>query len=103
MRANYRMMRDLDTVTKLSPSARRNEIIHFIKEVQKNEVTVEILSGWGLSLNSEIVQFMGRQLGPEMILFGQDKKYQSTQRPVDWSSAAVKNPVLRTVSILNIK
>lgn len=101
IRSNHNIMKDLNAITKSSPDHRRNVIRRFIQEVEKNDVTRELLLEWGLRLNNDIVQFPARRLDPELIRFGRNESYQLTmEKPGDWSSAAVKNPVLRTVSIL---
>jgi len=99
IRNNHNIMKDLSTVTKMSPNQRREVIRRFVEEVRRNEVTRELLSEWGLHLSNDIVQFTARRLEPEVIRFGNNRTYQSNDRPADWSSAAVRNPVLRTVSI----
>lgn len=93
-------MKDLSAITKSSPDHRRNVIRRFIEEVEKNKVTQELLSEWGLRFNNDIVKFTARRLDPEEIHFGNNRTCQLTMdRPGDWSSAAVKAPVLRAVSI----
>ncbi|EFN87544.1 piwi-like protein Ago3 [Harpegnathos saltator] len=97
IRSNYKMMKDLDAVTKVSPSRRRDEIRLFVKEIKKNEVTRGMLSGWGLRLRDDIVQFNGRSLPPEQIYLGNNKTI--TQNPSkigDWTTFVTRNPVLRT-------
>lgn len=94
-------MKDLSAVTKMSPDQRREEIRRFIEEVERNDITRELLSEWGLRLSNDLVQFTARRLGPETIKFGKEKTYTSNEKPADWSSIAVKSPVLRTVSVLN--
>lgn len=102
IRNNYSMMKDLSGVTKMSPDQRREVIRRFVEEVEKNEITQELLSEWGLRLSNDIVQFTARCLEPEVIRFGKERTYTPpNSRPADWSGFAVKNPVLRTVSILN--
>lgn len=102
IRNNYTVMRDLSGVTKMSPDQRRDVIRRFVEEVEKNDITRELLSEWGLHLNNDIVRFTARCLEPETMRFGKDKTFTPpSAKPADWSSAAVKNPVLRTVSISN--
>lgn len=101
IRNNHSMMKDLSGVTKMSPDQRRDIIRRFIEEVEKNDITRELLSEWGLRLSNDIIHFTARRLEPETIHFGNGTWYKSSERPSEWSSAAVKNPVLRTVSILN--
>lgn len=101
IRSNHYIMRDLSAITKSSPDHRRSVIRRFVEEVEKNKVTHELLSEWGLRLSNDIVQFTARHLDPELIHFGNKKSCQLTHdKPGDWSAAAVKNHVLRSVSIL---
>lgn len=101
IRNNYNIMKDLSGVTKMLPNHRREVIKRFVEEVEKNEITRELLSEWGLRMSHDIVKFTARRLEPETIQFGNGRTYRSNDKPADWSSAAVRNPVLRTVSILN--
>ncbi|KMQ96034.1 piwi-like protein 1-like protein, partial [Lasius niger] len=102
IRSNHNIMKDLSAITKSSPDHRRNVIRRFIQEVEKNDVTRELLLEWGLRLNNDIVQFPARRLDPELIRFGRNESCQLTvDKPGDWSSAAVKNPVLRTPNLNN--
>ncbi|XP_076749124.1 argonaute 3 [Xylocopa sonorina] len=100
IRSDFRVMKDLDVLTKMSPVARRDVFRHFVQEIKKNDLPREILAEWGLELESDIAEFQGRVLEPERIFFGNDVSYTpSAQRPAEWSSAACKNPVIRTTSL----
>ncbi|KAL6264762.1 hypothetical protein P5V15_004860 [Pogonomyrmex californicus] len=106
IRNNYTIMKDLNGVTKMSPNQRREIIKRFLEEIENNKVTRELLSEWGLHLNNEIVQFTGRCLGDETIIFGNnrttnDPHLKKDLRPGDWSSLAVRNPMLRTPNLNN--
>ncbi|EGI70106.1 PREDICTED: protein argonaute-3 [Acromyrmex echinatior] len=98
IRNNHYIMKDLSGVTKMSPNQRRDVVRRFLEEVQRTDVTREILSEWGLHLSSDLVRFTARQLEPEMIRFGNNKTFKTNER-ADWSSAAVRNPVLRTPNL----
>ncbi|GAB1865325.1 Piwi-like protein 1 [Camponotus japonicus] len=102
IRSNHYIMKDLSAITKSSPDHRRNVIRRFIEEVEKNKVTQELLSEWGLHLNNDIVQFIARRLDPEVIRFGNNKTCQLTiEKPGDWSATAVKSTVLRAPNLTN--
>ncbi|KAL6429603.1 hypothetical protein ACFW04_007503 [Cataglyphis niger] len=102
IRSNHYIMRDLSAITKSSPDHRRSVIRRFVEEIEKNKVTQELLSEWGLRLNNDIVQFTGRRLDPELIHFGHNKTCQLTNdKPGDWSIATIKNPVLRAPNLNN--
>ncbi|XP_018355281.1 PREDICTED: protein argonaute-3 [Trachymyrmex septentrionalis] len=98
IRNNHYIMKDLSGVTKMSPNQRRDVIRRFLEEVQKTDVTREILSEWGLHLSSDLVRFTARHLQPETIYFGNNRIFKTDEK-ADWSSAAVKNPVLRTPNL----
>ncbi|KAK1122113.1 hypothetical protein K0M31_009951 [Melipona bicolor] len=89
-------MKDLMTLTQMTPNARRDVIRHFITEVQNNNVPREILAEWGLELESDVTEFTGRVFEPECIIFGNNARFTpSTERAADWSSAVVRNAPLR--------
>ncbi|KAG5344659.1 AGO3 protein, partial [Acromyrmex charruanus] len=98
IRNNHYIMKDLSGVTKMSPNQRRDVVRRFLEEVQRTDVTREILSEWGLHLSSDLVRFTARHLEPEIIRFGNNKTFKTNER-ADWSSAAVRNPVLRTPNL----
>ncbi|XP_076285684.1 argonaute 3 [Lasioglossum baleicum] len=97
IRADFRVMKDLDEVTKMSPNARRDVLKHFVQEVQNNEFPREILAKWGLSLENDLVNFTGRLIEPEEITFGQNRTFRPPpHKPADWGSAVSRNPMLRS-------
>ncbi|XP_014469139.1 PREDICTED: piwi-like protein 1 isoform X2 [Dinoponera quadriceps] len=100
IRSNFRVMKDLDEITKVAPGRRRDEIRLFVQEIKRNELTREMLSGWGLRLSNDIIQFNGRVLPPEEIFFGNKQKCDiNRDKLTDWSSFATRNPVLRTPNL----
>lgn len=100
VRTDFRIMKDLMTLTQMTPNARRDVIRHFITEVQNNNVPREILAEWGLQLESDVTEFTGRIFEPECIIFGNNARVTpSTERAADWSSAVARNAPLRIVSI----
>ncbi|XP_033328474.2 argonaute 3 [Megalopta genalis] len=100
IRSDFRIMKDLDEVTKMSPNARRDVLKHFVQEVQSNDIPRDILAEWGLSLENELVNFKGRLLEPEEIIFGRDKRFKSLpHKSVDWGNVVSRNPMLRTTDL----
>lgn len=96
IRSDFKITKDLATVTKVSPDQRRVVIRNFIEQVNSNEVTKKILSDWGLEIENDTIDLKGRTLEPEEIFFGNDYKTKSAN--ADWARAAVSSEVLRTVS-----
>lgn len=98
IRSDFRVMKDLDALTKMTPNARRDVFRHFVQEIQNNDIPREILAEWGLQLETDLAEFKGRVFEPENIYFGKNCKYYCESKPAEWSSAACRNPLLRTVS-----
>lgn len=101
IRSDFRVMKDLDSLTKMSPNARCDVFRHFVEQVRNNSVPREILSEWGLELESDIAEFTGRVFGPEQIQFATTKFIPPPAKPAEWSSAVCRNTVLRTVSMFS--
>lgn len=101
MRQDYKVMKDVSSVTRITPENRASIARRFVEEIKKNETASGLLANWGLSLEDNIVALKGWKLNPESILFGEDKvvpgdKYQNA----DWSSLVSRMPVRDTVSFL---
>lgn len=94
IRSDFRVMKDLDAITKVSPDGRRDVIKRFIQEIQKNDITREILSAWGLKLDTDLTQLKGRVLQPECIYFGNNKKIEGKPN-ADWGSETMNSCALR--------
>ncbi|XP_043787513.1 piwi-like protein Ago3 [Apis laboriosa] len=99
IRSDFRVMKDLDSLTKMSPNARCDVFRHFVEQVRSNSVPREILSEWGLELESDIAEFTGRVFGPEQIQFANAKFIPPPAKPAEWSSAVCRNTVLRTPNL----
>ncbi|XP_043279491.1 piwi-like protein Ago3 isoform X2 [Venturia canescens] len=94
LRSDFRVMRDLASVTQVGPEARRNVILRFVQDVKNTPVANDILEGWGLRMAENTTRFEGRVLPPEILTFGQERTFKSEK--ADWGGAVVKNPMLRT-------
>lgn len=96
MRNDFRIMKDIQQVTSVNPTGRRDVIRKFVKKVQETEVTRELLSGWGLRMEPDTIKITGRALDPEVLIFGNNKSTSAGPK-ANWP-AATRMPVLRTVS-----
>ncbi|KAK2582643.1 hypothetical protein KPH14_004922 [Odynerus spinipes] len=94
IRSDFRVMKDLDAITKVSPNGRRDIIKKFIQEIEKNDITRDILAAWGLQFDKELTQLKGRVLPPECIYFGNNKKIEGKTN-ADWGAEAVNSYALR--------
>ncbi|KAL2726285.1 piwi-like protein Ago3 isoform X1 [Vespula maculifrons] len=100
IRSDCRIMKDLNTITKVSPNSRRDIIRNFLQEIKKNSVTQEILSAWGLQLDNDLTHLKGRVLMPERIYFGKNKMIQGKPN-AEWNIEMVNNHALRAPSLTN--
>lgn len=97
MRSDFRIMKDIQQVTGVNPSGRRDVIRKFVKKVKETDVTRELLNGWGLQLENDTIRITGRVLDPELLIFGNNKTLSAGPK-ANWPGAT-RMPVLRTVSI----
>ncbi|XP_043467469.1 piwi-like protein Ago3 [Leptopilina heterotoma] len=94
MRSDFRIMKDIQQVTGMNPSARRDVIRKFVAKVKETDVTRELLAGWGLRMEADTIKITGRALDPEMLIFGNNKTLSAGPK-ANWPGAT-KMPVLRT-------
>lgn len=69
MRSDQKVMRDIATITRVTPEQRNFAYIKFCDNVNKSPEATEILRNWGLSLG-EPRKIWGRQLDNETVTFG---------------------------------
>ncbi|KAI4478134.1 hypothetical protein M0804_012092 [Polistes exclamans] len=100
IRSDYRIMRDLHTITNICPNNRSDLIRNFVEKIKKSEVAGEILSPWGLELDENLTKLNGRTLIPERIYFGKNKIFQGKPN-ANWNNETMKNHVLRAPSLKN--
>ncbi|XP_046585759.1 piwi-like protein Ago3 isoform X1 [Neodiprion lecontei] len=100
MRQDFKVMKDLSEVTRISPEHRVDVAHRFIQEVKKNEIARKLLASWGLNLADHVVALPGRVVPTETIFFGNNKQVQG-QANADWNSAACRLPMLSTPGLKN--
>lgn len=69
MRRDFKVMRDIASITRVTPNQRMLGLRTFCKNVSESPGASAILAGWGLTIDSELVQLQARQLDPETISF----------------------------------
>lgn len=100
IRSDFKIMRDLASVTQVVPEARRQVIKKFIDDVKKHEVAGELLKSWGLKMASDLTRFKGRTLDPDTIIHGGGKRTVVNDK-ADWSGPTTKSPMLRVHNLSN--
>ncbi|KAK9504492.1 hypothetical protein O3M35_010814 [Rhynocoris fuscipes] len=84
MRNNFHLMRELEGHTRLSPTARMDKIVTFMKRLCTNTQAKSELSLWNLKFSPDLVELTGRTLAPEKILHGQSEYSEGTV-DADWT------------------
>lgn len=100
MRSDFRLMRDIATITRVTPNQRMSALAKYCKEVNGNPETRALLEGWGLRLQGEPLQMQARQLGKEMVSFGRQRQFDAGVQ-ADFSKYATTNEALKVVALNN--
>ncbi|XP_049278639.1 protein argonaute-3 [Anopheles funestus] len=98
MRKDYKVMRDIATYTRITPSQRVLAMQKFCENVNKNEVARDLLASWGLELKTTPQLMVGRQLQVENITSG-GGTVGSAGPSVDFTHQVTNNPMLEIVHI----
>lgn len=75
MRNDFKVMRDIASITRVTPNQRANSLRTFCANVAKSPAASEILSGWGLTIDPNPLQLQARQLDHETISFARTQVY----------------------------
>ncbi|XP_063984569.1 piwi-like protein 1 [Diachasmimorpha longicaudata] len=100
LRNDFKIMRDLATITQVVPEQRRNVIRKFIQDVKNTPIANELLQYWGLQIEDDLTKLKGRVLSPEIIHFGNGSTFKVNDR-ADWGRPATTNPLLRSDGMKN--
>jgi len=97
MRADFRVMKDVGAITRISPLARAQTISKFIKRIKGNPEAHKLLTDWGMDIADDPMSLEARVLQPETLIFGKGR--QETIGPKgDWNRAATSS-VLTPVNL----
>uniref|UniRef100_A0A0K8TM02 Piwib n=1 Tax=Tabanus bromius TaxID=304241 RepID=A0A0K8TM02_TABBR len=83
MRTNMQLMLALGRHTRLAPDMRIERLKAFNRRLLKSEQSVNVLKEWQMSLDPNLVEFKGRMLKPENIVFGEGSKVPAEN--ADWT------------------
>ncbi|XP_061907071.1 piwi-like protein 1 [Entelurus aequoreus] len=93
MRADYTIMKDLNSHTKLAPEQRSGRLLRFAETINKNAEAQEELEKWGLNFDKELLNLKGRVLPSERIIQG-SKSYAYNPRTAEWAKEMRGLPVI---------
>lgn len=91
-------MRDVATFTRVTPNQRALALKKFCDRVNNTPEAHKLLSGWGLTLEQTPVTLEARQLPPEMIVFGNNRKV-SAGPNADFGKYATSNQLLEVIHL----
>lgn len=91
MRNNFQLMRALAEHTRMDPKKRVEQLLNFNKRLQNTEASMKQFDQFHTKLNPKLVEFSGRELAQEEIIFGEGKTFKSDSHNVDWTNAMKTN------------
>jgi aubergine-like protein len=91
-------MKDVATITRITPEARAKTVDTFVKSVMSNPEAYKHLRDWGLSLEPTTLPLQARVMDPETLYFGKGKVERCTPK-ADWNRAATNSFVLTAVDL----
>lgn len=97
LRQDFRVMKDLACHTRVTPEQRRLTMRKFVTSVLKNPDACKELEKWGLVLEDNTINFDGRVLPEEEIVFGSGKVGVGPQ--FDWGQACSREKVITAVPL----
>lgn len=99
MRSDMKVMRDIATITRVTPNQRLNSFNKFCSNLNSIKDAQEILANWGLSLDKQPMKLQGRQIDVEEIIFA--KKSFTAGPKADFSKYIGNNEVLHAINLTN--
>ena len=86
-RANFQLMSQLAQYTRQDPKTRQQSLMRFSSSIGTNQASREMLDGFKLKFNQQLVELRARILKPEKILGGSKKTFDYKSLNADWSGA----------------
>lgn len=99
MRADQRAMRDIATITRVTPEQRMHAYRKFCDNINNSPEATEILQNWGLSLEDGPHVVEARQLDNEKVIFGRGKEFEVEKG--DFNKYVINNTMLKVVDLNN--
>ncbi|KAM7416297.1 hypothetical protein PAMA_018390 [Pampus argenteus] len=100
MRADFNIMKDLITHTRLTPEQREDRLNRFVTNIQKNTDAQAELDKWGLNFDKQLLNLTGRVLPGERIFQG-PRSYEYNPWAADWSKEMRGIPLISSPPLNN--
>uniref|UniRef100_A0AAQ6IUS5 Piwi-like protein 1 n=1 Tax=Anabas testudineus TaxID=64144 RepID=A0AAQ6IUS5_ANATE len=98
MRADFNIMKDLSTHTRLTPEQREGRLNRFVSNIQRNADAQAELDKWGLNFDKQLLNLTGRVLPGERIFQG-PRSYNPWA--ADWSKEMRGVPLISSPPLNN--
>lgn len=99
IRNDFRVMRDIASITRVTPNQRMAAYQQFCRSVNENADAKKVLSGWGLSIDKQQLQLQARQMDEEEVQFAHRSFRVGPQ--ADFGKYATANELLCVVNLTN--
>uniref|UniRef100_A0A3Q1JE75 Piwi-like RNA-mediated gene silencing 1 n=1 Tax=Anabas testudineus TaxID=64144 RepID=A0A3Q1JE75_ANATE len=100
MRADFNIMKDLSTHTRLTPEQREGRLNRFVSNIQRNADAQAELDKWGLNFDKQLLNLTGRVLPGERIFQG-PRSYEYNPWAADWSKEMRGVPLISSPPLNN--
>ena len=91
MRADFKVMKEVATITRVTPEARAENIRKFVDRVTSNPEAYKLLRDWGLSIDkSGTIPLEARVLDPETLFFAPGRREVIGPKG-DWNRSATSS------------
>jgi len=97
MRADFKVMKDVAAITRVTPQYRAQTIAKFIQRVKSNPEAYKLLTNWGLQIADNTLPLQARLLEPETLIFARGRQERVGPKG-DWNRAATSS-VLTPVNL----
>lgn len=99
IRNDQKVMRDIATITRVTPNQRVDSMNTFCANLNKSKEAREVLSNWGLSLDANPLKLTGRNLEDEEIVFGRGKTIVAEKG--DFNKYCCNNLLFKVIDLTN--
>uniref|UniRef100_A0AAQ6IMX5 Piwi domain-containing protein n=1 Tax=Anabas testudineus TaxID=64144 RepID=A0AAQ6IMX5_ANATE len=100
MRADFNIMKDLSTHTRLTPEQREGRLNRFVSNIQRNADAQAELDKWGLNFDKQLLNLTSRVLPGERIFQG-PRSYEYNPRAADLSKEMCGVPLISSPPLNN--
>lgn len=99
IRSDQKVMRDIATITRVTPNQRVDSMNTFCANLNKCVEAKDVLNNWGLSLDANPLKLTGRHLEDEDIIFGRGKTIKAEKG--DFNRHCCNNLLYKVVDLSN--